>query len=76
LQNTLTELDAFAYIASHDLEEPLGGFTAKLIEDYTLMCSESLETTNHDALTQRMEDLIESLLHFLVWDRWDLSMQR
>jgi len=23
-----------------------------------------------------MEDLIESLLHFLVWDRLDLSMQK
>ncbi|MTJ07894.1 ATP-binding protein [Anabaena sp. UHCC 0204] len=81
LERSNNELDAFAYIASHDLKEPLRGihnYSNFLIEDYG-------ETLNEDGqsklrtlirLTQRMEDLIDSLLHFSRLGRIDLSMQQ
>ena len=80
LERSNNELDAFAYIASHDLKEPLRGihnYSNFLIEDYG-------ETINEEGknklktlirLTQRMEDLIDSLLHFSRLGRVDLSMQ-
>jgi light-regulated signal transduction histidine kinase (bacteriophytochrome) len=80
LERSNNELDAFAYIASHDLKEPLRGihnYSNFLIEDYG-------ETLNEEGreklrtlirLTQRMEDLIDSLLHFSRLGRVDLSMQ-
>jgi light-regulated signal transduction histidine kinase (bacteriophytochrome) len=80
LERSNNELDAFAYIASHDLKEPLRGihnYSNFLIEDYG-------ETLNDDGreklrtlirLTQRMEDLIDSLLHFSRLGRVDLSMK-
>ncbi|WP_339460566.1 sensor histidine kinase, partial [Nodularia spumigena] len=74
------ELDAFAYIASHDLKEPLRGihnYSNFLIEDYADTLNEEgknkLKTLIR--LTQRMEDLIDSLLHFSRLGRVDLSMQ-
>jgi two-component system, chemotaxis family, sensor kinase Cph1 len=73
------ELDAFAYIASHDLKEPLRGihnYSSLLIEDYAQLLDEEgvakLQTLAR--LTQRMEDLIESLLHFSRLGRVELSM--
>ncbi|MTJ13542.1 GAF domain-containing protein [Anabaena sp. UHCC 0187] len=81
LERSNNELDSFAYIASHDLKEPLRGihnYSNFLIEDYG-------ETLNEDGqsklrtlirLTQRMEDLIDSLLHFARLGRIDLSMQQ
>jgi two-component system, chemotaxis family, sensor kinase Cph1 len=69
LQRSNEELDSFAYIASHDLKEPLRGihnYSNFLMEDYA-------ETLNEDGirklqtlvrLTQRMENLINSLLHY------------
>ncbi len=80
LERSNNELDAFAYIASHDLKEPLRGihnYSNFLMEDYG-------ETINEEGknklktlirLTQRMEDLIDSLLHFSRLGRVDLSMQ-
>ena len=80
LERSNHELDAFAYIASHDLKEPLRGihnYSNFLMEDYA-------ETINEEGkkklktlirLTQRMEDLIDSLLHFSRLGRVDLSMQ-
>ncbi len=69
LERSNLELDAFAYIASHDLKEPLRGihnYANFLIEDYASVLDEEgvskLLTLTH--LTQRMEDLINSLLHF------------
>lgn len=61
------ELDDFAYIASHDLKEPLRGihnYASFLMEDYGAKLDEEghskLETLKR--LTQRMDALIDSLL--------------
>jgi len=81
LQRSNEELDSFAYIASHDLKEPLRGihnYANFLMEDY----SESLDQDGVTKLqtlvrlTQRMEDLINSLLHFSRLDRAELQHQQ
>jgi PAS domain S-box-containing protein len=63
------ELDDFAYIASHDLKEPLRGihnYATFLIEDYSDKLDDAgrmkLETLQ--SLTQRMDSLLDSLLEF------------
>ena len=80
LQRSNEELDSFAYIASHDLKEPLRGihnYANFLMEDYAEALSDDgvakLQTVVR--LTQRMEDLINSLLHFSRLGRAELSRQ-
>lgn len=80
LQRSNEELDSFAYIASHDLKEPLRGihnYANFLMEDYTETLNDEgvakLETLVR--LTQRMEDLINSLLHFSRLGRIELLRQ-
>ncbi len=80
LERSNNELDAFAYIASHDLKEPLRGihnYSNFLIEDYGATLNEEGKAKLNTLirLTQRMEDLIDSLLHFSRLGRVDLSMQ-
>lgn len=80
LERSNNELDAFAYIASHDLKEPLRGihnYSNFLIEDYgEILNDEGMDKLRTlIRLTQRMEDLIDSLLHFSRLGRVDLSMQ-
>ncbi|RCJ31607.1 cyanobacterial phytochrome A [Nostoc minutum NIES-26] len=80
LERSNNELDAFAYIASHDLKEPLRGihnYSNFLIEDYgeTINAEGKAKLLTLIRLTQRMEDLIDSLLHFSRLGRVDLSMQ-
>jgi chemotaxis family two-component system sensor kinase Cph1 len=80
LERSNSELDAFAYIASHDLKEPLRGihnYATFLLEDY----GEILQGDGADKLhtlvklTTRMEALIESLLKFSRLGRQELHME-
>jgi two-component system, chemotaxis family, sensor kinase Cph1 len=80
LQRSNTELDAFAYIASHDLKEPLRGihnYSCFLMEDYGDILREDgrekLKTLVR--LSQRMETQIDSLLHFSRLGRVDLNLE-
>ncbi|MEA5580428.1 ATP-binding protein [Nodularia harveyana UHCC-0300] len=80
LERSNDELDAFAYIASHDLKEPLRGihnYSNFLMEDYGDIINEEGRTKLKTLirLTQRMDDLIDSLLHFSRLGRVDISMQ-
>jgi light-regulated signal transduction histidine kinase (bacteriophytochrome) len=77
LERSNDELDSFAYIASHDLKEPLRGihnYASFLLEDYADQLDEDgagkLRTLVR--LSRRMEELIESLLHFSRVGRLDL----
>ncbi len=77
LQRSNEELDSFAYIASHDLKEPLRGihnYANFLMEDYAEVLDDDgigkLQTLVR--LTQRMEDLINSLLYFSRLGRAEL----
>lgn len=79
LEQSNKELDDFAYIASHDLKEPLRGihnYSSFLIEDYGNVLNEEgvskLQTLMR--LTQRMENLIDSLLHFSRLGRAELAI--
>jgi len=79
LARSNAELDAFAYVASHDLKEPLRGihnYANFLMEDYTEHLDEEgvAKLKTMVRLTQRMEDLINSLLHFSRVGRVDLSL--
>ena len=81
LDQSNKELDDFAYIASHDLKEPLRGihnFSSFLLEDYAEKLDDDgrskLETLMR--LTRRMETLIDSLLQFSRLGRVDLGLDR
>jgi signal transduction histidine kinase len=78
LEASNRELDDFAYIASHDLKEPLRGihnYAGFLLEDYQDRLDEAgrakLETLMR--LTGRMETLIDTLLHYSRVGRVDLA---
>ena len=80
LERSNIELDSFAYIASHDLKEPLRGihnFSNFLMEDYAEVLDTDGVAKLHTIvrLTQRMEDLINSLLHYSQLGRVELSRQ-
>ncbi|GAA4003789.1 ATP-binding protein [Hymenobacter fastidiosus] len=79
LERSNDELDAFAYVASHDLKEPLRGihnYAVFLLEDYaTQLDAEGvsrLETLVR--LSQRMEALIEGLLQLSRVGRLELTL--
>ncbi|HEX6900770.1 MAG TPA: ATP-binding protein [Thermoanaerobaculia bacterium] len=81
LHQSNKELDDFAYIASHDLKEPLRGihnFSNFLLEDYGDKLDDEgrakLETLTR--LSRRMETLIDSLLHFSRLGRVDLAIDQ
>ena len=81
LEQTNRELDDFAYIASHDLKEPLRGihnYSQFLLEDYADRLDEEgrgkLRTLIR--LSRRMETLIDSLLHYSRLGRGDLTFTK
>jgi PAS domain S-box-containing protein len=80
LERSNKELDDFAYIASHDLKEPLRGLfsNAKFLqEDYGDKLAEDgvnrLRRLGY--LSQRMEQLVNDLLYFARLGRQDLAIQ-
>lgn len=80
LERSNTELDSFAYIASHDLKEPLRGihnYATFLLEDYgEILREDGADKLNTLVrLTKRMELLIESLLKFSRLGRQELQMR-
>jgi light-regulated signal transduction histidine kinase (bacteriophytochrome) len=72
------ELDAFAYVAAHDLKEPLRGisnFTTFLVEDYEDALDQEARqrlATIH-RLSQRMASLLDSLLEYSRIGRAELD---
>lgn len=80
LENSNRELDDFAYIASHDLKEPLRGlhnFSKFLLEDYSdRLDDEGRNMLNTLAsLTQQMEGLLNALLHYSRLGRTEMSIR-
>jgi signal transduction histidine kinase len=80
LERSNKELDDFAYIASHDLKEPLRGLfnhASFLIEDYKDKLDEEgvrrLHRLSH--LAQRMERLVNDLLYFSRLGRQEFAIQ-
>lgn len=80
LEQRNKDLDDFAYIASHDLKEPLRGiynYSEFLIEDH----AEDLDSEGQKKLytirklSRRMESLIESLLEYSRLSRDDTALQ-
>ena len=80
LARSNADLDDFAYIASHDLKEPLRGianYSQFLAEDYGDKLDDQgkrqLQTLRD--LCNRMEDLIDALLHFSRVGRSELAVR-
>ncbi len=80
LEQSNKELDDFAYIASHDLKEPLRGLhnhSRFLLEDNeNKLDIESVDRLHRLLyLTQRMEKLVNDLLYFSRLGRQELAIQ-
>lgn len=78
LQRSNEELDSFAYVASHDLKEPLRGifnYSQFLLEDYESILDEDgvYKLNTLMVLSRRMESLIEGLLHYSRIGRRELE---
>ncbi|MBI3440882.1 MAG: PAS domain S-box protein, partial [Proteobacteria bacterium] len=75
------ELDDFAYIASHDLKEPLRGlqnFSKFLLEDYAdkLGADGKEKLLTISDLTKRLEDCLNALLHYSRLGRTALAVRQ
>lgn len=81
LERSNQELDEFAYIASHDLKEPLRGLhnhSRFLLEDYdAILDADGKRRLNRLVyLSQRMEKLVNDLLYFSRIGRQELAVQK
>lgn len=79
LERSNTDLDEFAYIASHDLKEPLRGMhnhARFLLEDYEkVLDDDGVRRLNRIVrLSQRMEKLVNDLLYFSRIGRQQLAI--
>ncbi len=81
LRHSNEDLDEFAYVASHDLKEPLRGihnYAGFLLEDYGAVLDAEgkgrLETLSR--LAQRLTEMIDGLLEFSRLGRTKLKMAR
>lgn len=80
LERSNKELDDFAYIASHDLKEPLRGIhnhSRFLLEDNEKTLQEDSVNRLHRLvyLSQRMEQLVNDLLYFSRLGRHELALK-
>ncbi|TAE59775.1 MAG: GAF domain-containing protein [Nostocales cyanobacterium] len=80
LKRSNDELDSFAYIASHDLKEPLRGiynYSYLLLEDYQAALDEdgNRKLNTLMTLTKRMEKLIDVLLYYSRLGRKELIIE-
>ncbi len=80
LEKSNQELDDFAYIASHDLKEPLRGifnYATILLEDHASNLNDDgrVRCETLCRLSRRMEELLDALLYFSRTGRTELAMQ-
>lgn len=80
LKRSNQELDDFAYIASHDLKEPIRGLSNNskfLLEDYADAVDDAGKRRLNRMvyLCQRMESLVDDLLYFSRLSRQELAIQ-
>lgn len=81
LQKSNEALDEFAYIASHDLKEPLRGLSNNAVflkEDYGAhLDADGMRRLDRISfLAQRMEGLVNDLLYFSRLGRQELAVQK
>ena len=80
LKRSNQELDDFAYIASHDLKEPLRGLSNNalfLAEDYEELLEDDgkRRIARMKMLCKRLENLVDDLLYYSRLGRQDLAIQ-